>query len=79
MLSPSFKYQSFDGFLANFNHHSRILTQLLARDQKGNGMGKSVNKYLYGATMDFITEAAFGQQSNYQVDVDIGFFEHVQM
>ncbi|OXA53364.1 Cytochrome P450 4C1 [Folsomia candida] len=51
----------------------------LTRDQKGNGMGKSVNKYLYGATMDFITEAAFGQQSNYQVDVDIGFFEHVQM
>ncbi|OXA43836.1 Cytochrome P450 4c3 [Folsomia candida] len=66
LLSPSFKYQRFDGFLTYFNKHSKILVEILdkvfvegnSKKDKSGGKEKDVNlhPYLSRATMDFISE-----------------------
>ncbi|OXA37578.1 Cytochrome P450 4C1 [Folsomia candida] len=78
LLSPAFKYQSFDGFLAHFNNHSKILTEIL-RDKLTPGKGQDLHPFLCGATMDFITESALGQSSNYQRDISGKFFTSVKI
>lgn len=65
LLSPSFKYQRFDGFLTYFNKHSKILVEILdkvfvegnSKKDKSGGKEKDVNlhPYLSRATMDFIS------------------------
>ncbi|XP_021962907.1 cytochrome P450 4C1 [Folsomia candida] len=89
LLSPSFKYQRFDGFLTYFNKHSKILVEILdkvfvegnSKKDKSGGKEKDVNlhPYLSRATMDFISESALGLDSNFQSDIHAKFLEGVHM
>ncbi|XP_035701834.1 LOW QUALITY PROTEIN: cytochrome P450 4g15 [Folsomia candida] len=67
LLGPSFKYQKLTGFLPIFNKHSKTLVEILTRTQN-----QTTNVYprLARATMDFIKESAFSQDSNFQINDD---------
>jgi hypothetical protein len=53
LLSPSFKYQKFDGFLAAFNHHSQILVKIL-REKYRKEDEQNFHSTFCRSTMDMI-------------------------
>lgn len=76
LLGPSFKYQKLTGFLPYFNKHSKTLVEILT---KISHQPTNLHPRLARATMDFISESAFAQDSNFQINDEDKFLAATHM
>ncbi|XP_021943797.1 cytochrome P450 4c3 [Folsomia candida] len=76
LLGPSFKLQKLTGFLPYFNKHSKTLVEILTKFQH---QATNVYPQLVRATMDFISESAFVQDSTYQINDEDNFLAATHM